>query len=93
VVQKSVINWGPDPATLPVYTREQVRLILVGASITFSRISILQIAEKVATGHQWVILDGFVLDTEAFQLEHPGGRGILKVHYYSDCLYFVMFSN
>jgi len=58
--KKERLDWGPDPATLPVYTRDQI-------------------ADKVAAGKQWLILDGFVVDVEAFQAEHPGGKGILKV--------------
>ena len=52
--EKGALLWGPDPATLPVYTREQVA------------------AQAAGDGRKWVMLDGFVLDLEPFEDEHPG---------------------
>ena len=35
-------------------------------------------AAGVASGKQWVTLDGFVLDVSLFAKDHPGGEGLLK---------------
>ena len=35
-------------------------------------------SRRVKEGACWVLLDGFVLDVEAFYKMHPGGAGLIK---------------
>ncbi|KAG5459497.1 MAG: hypothetical protein BJ554DRAFT_94 [Olpidium bornovanus] len=55
-------DWGPERDALPAMTRER-----------FARL-----VREDPEARQWVLIDGYVLDTKAYASSHPGGHKVFQ---------------
>lgn len=55
-------DWGPEREALPAMTRDQLA----------------RLVREDPEARQWVLIDGYVLDTKAYASSHPGGHKVFQ---------------
>lgn len=86
-VDKAEVFWGPDPASLPVVTKDELAAKVAGEPQ--QQTPTLHPASSHAPllppgGAKLLVLDGFVLDVDLFAAQHPGGAGLVKTELGND---------